>query len=298
MASDPLSSTEKEEPISTQQIHFSIWDTFKHHIPRFLITILVDLILPLVIYFSLQKRIKPVYALLVAGVPPLLMVIIKGILSRTFDALGFLVFIAFLLSSIVAVITHNPIVLLLEKSIITGILSVIFGLTLIPFRCCHCRFQIYPLAYYFYQDLVPTKRTEVGLSDSIFEDEQEIIDDQHENNKISVVELSHKEEVAQVYKWIYTHCESFRISCYLITSIWSVGFLLEFLGRLSLILVRLSVNKIVIYGHVILSSITVLMILLTIICIAKERKQTLKFIEQWKKNHLKAQLQQESLGDI
>jgi hypothetical protein len=290
MASDPDPPPDdiQQDPVSTEQIQFSTWDTFKHHIPRFLITILVDVILPLVIYFGLQKRIKPVYALLVAGTPPLIMVIIKGLLSRTFDALGFLVFIAFLISAIVAVVTHNPIVLVLEKSVITAILSCIFGLTLIPFQCYQYHFPIRPLAYYFYQDLVPTKRNEVGLPDDLFNNENEIIDEQG-NDQLSVIRLSHKEEVAQVYEWIYAHCSSFRSACYMITSIWSIGFLLEFLGRLTLILIRLSLNKILIYGHVILSSITILMILLTIICIAKERKQTLEFIEKWKKDHLNIQ---------
>jgi hypothetical protein len=296
MASDagppPPPSDEKQEPVSTQQVRFSIWDTFKSHIPHFLITILVDLILPLVIYFGLQKRIKPVYALLVAGTPPLIMVIIKGLLSRTFDALGFLVFVAFLISAIVALLTHNPIVLLLEKSIITAILSLIFGLTLIPLQCCQHRFHIRPLAYYFYQDLVPTKRAEVGLTDDIFGNEPELIDE-HRDNEPSVIRLSHKKEVSQVYEWIYAHCSSFRSACYVITTIWSIGFLLEFLGRLTLILVHLSVNKIVIYGHVILSSVTILMIILSIICITKERKQTLQFIEQWKKDHLNIQQQQQ-----
>jgi hypothetical protein len=239
-------------------------------------------------YYSCRcysKRIKPVYALLVAGSPPLIMVIIKGILSRTFDALGFIVFIAFLLSAIVALIIHNPIVLLLEKSIITAILSLIFGLTLIPLQCCQQRFHIRPIAYYFYQDLVPTKRAEVGLPDSIFENEQESTEEQHEG-EIPVIKLSHKKEVAQVYEWIYAHCSSFPSACYMITSIWSIGFLLEFLGRLTLILARLSVNKIVIYGQFILSSVTVICIILTIICITKERKQTLRFIEQWKKDNL------------
>jgi hypothetical protein len=288
----PLPTDEQQTSVSTEQIHFSIWDTFKHHIPRFVITILVDVILPLIIYFSLQRRIKPVYALLVAGTPPLIMVIIKGLLSRTFDALGFLVFIAFLISAIVAVITHNPILLLLEKSVVTGILSIIFGLTLIPLDCYQYPFHIRPLAYYFYQDLVPTKRNEVGLPDDIFRNELESFDGQRDDQP-SVINVSHKEEVAQVYEWIYAHCSSFRTACHMITSIWSIGFLFEFIGRLTLILVHLKVDKIVLYGTVILTIITIIMIILSIICIAKERKETLEFIRQWKNDHVNVQEEQE-----
>ncbi|CAF3000667.1 unnamed protein product [Rotaria sp. Silwood2] len=273
------------------QIKFSIWNTFKHHIPRFIITIIVDVILPLAIYISFQKYMKPVYALLAGSSPPLFMVIFKAIWLRTFDALGFLVFFTFAITAIVAIVSRNPIILLLEKSLLTGILSIIFGITLIPFQCCKhwCRWR--PLAYYFYQDLVPTKRKDIGLPDGIFNDDDEQIDNNYAKLKeeVSIEKLSDKQEVAQVYEWLHLHCSSFRNSCYFITSVWSMGYLLEFLTRVILILARLSINKIVIYGHIILSTITVLMILLTVICITIERKFTLAFIERWRLQTLNIQ---------
>jgi hypothetical protein len=275
-------SLEQEQPSS--DIQFSLWHTFKHHIPRFLLTILLDIILPLIIFLLLQKRIKSVYALLIAGTPPLVMILFKFILSRTFDALGFLVFISFLISAIVALATRNEIILLLEKSLVTGFMSIVFAITLIPFRCSQHRCHWRPLAYYFYQDLVPTKRAEVGLPDSFLDNRQQSTNKQKESNV-------HKEEVAQVYEWIYVHCSSFRKACYIITSIWSIGFLSEFVARLVLILVHLSVNKIVIYGNVILSTIAALCIILTIICIVKERKQTLALIKQCKEKHVNSQQQ-------
>jgi hypothetical protein len=289
---------QKQMPVN---IKFSAWHTFKHHIPRFFITILVDVILPLVLYVFLQKYMKPVYALLAAGSPPLLMVIFKAVWLCTFDALGFLVFFSFVVTALVAVISRNPIILLLEKSLITGVLSIIFGITLIPFQCCKHRCRWRPLAYYFYQDLVPTKRKDIGLPDNVFSNEEEQIDNRytHLNDEVLIEKLSHKQEVAQVYEWLYAHCSSFRFSCQLITSIWSVGYLSEFLVRVSLIVAHLSINKIVIYGHIILTLITVLMILSTIICITIERKYTLAFIEQWRIQHLNLQqCEQRRLSDL
>ena len=197
------------------KITFSVWHTFKHHIPQFLITILVDVILPLLIYIYLQKQIRPVYALLAASSPPLLMVLFKAVWLWTFDALGFLVFFSFVVTAIVAVVSRSPIILLLEKSLITGILSLIFGITLIPFKCCKTRCRWRPLAYYFYQDLVPTKRKDVGLPDDIFDQETEQIGDNYTRLKEETfVEKSMvKQEVAQVYEWLYLHCSSFRQSC-------------------------------------------------------------------------------------
>ncbi|CAF5173329.1 unnamed protein product, partial [Rotaria magnacalcarata] len=186
-----------DQAISIENPRFSIWNTFKHHIPRLVITVLVDLICPLVLYLILQKRIKSVYALAAAGVPPFIMVMIKGIVSRTFDALGFLVFFCFVASAIAAIITRNPVILLLEKSLVTGFVSIVFGITLIPFRCCPHRCRIRPLAYYFYQDLVPTKRKDIGLPDSIFEDEQQeqLLDNQfsemQEETLLPLPALSH-----------------------------------------------------------------------------------------------------------
>ena len=270
----------KQQEINTT-IQFSIWQTLKHHIPRFLATVLVDIIIPLLIYFGLQKQMKPVYALLIAGTPPLFMVIFKAIRSRTFDPLGFLVFMSFIISGIVVIITHNPVVLLLEKSLVTGIVSLIFAFTLIPLycyrQCCHIR----PLAYYFYQDLVPTTRTQIGLPQSLFNNDQQTAQYEQQTESEREYELliprsSDRKEVAQVYEWIYQNCLSFRLSCYIITITWTVGLLSEFLSRLTLILIHLSVNKIVLYGNIILSSITITCILITIFCVTIERKQTIR----------------------
>jgi hypothetical protein len=287
----PSSFEQQETP---KDIQFSLWHTFKPHIPRFLLTIIFDIVLPTIIFLVMPKRVKPVYALLIAGIPPLIMIFLKAIVSRTLDVLGFLVIIGFVISAIVAVATKSAILLLLEKSLITVILSLGFAITLIPFRCCKHRCRWRPFAYYFYRDLVPTKRIQVGLPDSLFDDIQGPNNQQREG-EFSVPRLSNKNEVAQVYEWIYAHCSSFRVSCYLITGIWSMGLLLEFLARLIFILLHLSVKKIFILGNIILSSITVVCIILTIICITNERKLTLASIKQWKEKHLNTEQQQQQL---
>lgn len=271
--SPPLLECE-EVCLPIEEYEFSLWKTFKQHIPRLLLTILIDVILPFLVYLILRKHLKPVHALLSAGIPPFVMVLVKGLISRTFDALGFLVFIAFAASAIAALLTHSAIILLLEKSLVNGITSLVFGVTLIPFSCC----QLRPLAYYFYQDLVPTKRKDIGLPDRIFVDDDDDDDDY-------LLKLSNKQEVAQVYEWLYAHCASFRRTCYLITIIWTIGLLCEFLARLFLILIHLSVDQIFIYGHIILISMTIILILLTIICIVNERKRTVETIRQWKREH-------------
>ena len=280
-----LLDDDDDELESDPPVRFSLWHTFKPHLPRFIITILVDVVLPMLVYLCLQKYIRPVHALLAAGIPPLIMIVVKAVVSRTFDALGFIIFIGFAASAIAAIITHNPKIILLEKSLVTGFISLVFAVTLLPLDCC-CRLR--PLAFYLYQDLVPTNRAQVGLPDCLFDDEPT---NHHGHRRefhmeTSQSNLSRKQEVAQVYEWLYAHCSSFRYSCYSITSIWSLGLLMEFLARFLLIVLRFPVHKVFIYGHIILTSITVLLILLTIYSITRERKQTLLSIEQWKDQHL------------
>jgi hypothetical protein len=237
---------------------------------------------------------KSVYALLVSGVPPFIIVIFRAIKSRTLDLLGFLVVLAFVISAIIAVVTRNSTTLLLEKSLATCTVAVIFAITLIPFRCCKHRCHWRPFAYYFYQDLIPTKRADVGLPDNIFDNKHKQTNEYHEDEVSISKKLSKKEkkkEISLVYDWIYVHCRSFRIACYLITSVWSVGFISEFGARLTLIFLKVSVTKIVIYGNVILSTITAVCIILTVICVIKERKHTLVLIKKWKEEHLNMQQQ-------
>ena len=257
----------------------STWHALKRYIPRLLLTIFVDIVLPLALFFTVQIFIKPVYAIICAGIPPLVMIIFKAIRTRTFDALGFIVLIGFIISAILGIVTQDPILLLLGQALITGIICLIFTVTLIPFYRCHKRCQLRPLAYYLYQDLAPTTRAQLGLPENLFQNKD--YSDQETEPLVS-----DKHEVTKVYQWLYMNCLSFRRSCYVITIIWSVGLVFGFLGQLILILLRLSINIIVIYGHVILTSITVFCIVLCIIQVTKERKQTMIFIEQWKKEHL------------
>lgn len=282
MESDPSTSPllSEQRPRSNPE-PFSIWQLVKKHLPNCLLTIFADIVLPLVIYFGLQKSMKPVYALLLAGSPPLAMVFCKAIFLRTFDALGFLVFIGFIISTIVAITTRNPIFLLLEKSINTVTVSVIFAITLIPYRYCFYRCRLRPLAYYFYQDLVPTTRDQLGLPEDLFSNPAYA----HHEEEVLLRNGSSQNEISKVYHWLYVNCPSFRRWCCIITSIWAFGLLSEFLARLTLILIHLSVTQIVLYGNIILTLITVLCILSTVICVVQERKKTLAFVKQWIENH-------------
>ncbi|CAF0951747.1 unnamed protein product [Didymodactylos carnosus] len=290
------SNSQPSASIPDEEVQYSMWNMFKRHIPRLILTVLVDIVIPLVLYFVLQKYLLSVYALLIAGCPALIMVIVKAVWSRTFDGIGFLVFIGFFISAIVAIITKNARVLVFEKSLITAVMSAIFLVSLIPFhiRCGQrVNLKLRPLVYYFYMDLIPMGKRQAGLSRVIIVDQhdnryrelQEEIDDIQQTTSERLIEPS-KEEVEAVYDWIYHHCSSFRYSCYGLTILWAIGFMVEFGGRLALVFAHLSVNIIVLYANVMLAVVASLCALSSMIIIIIERRQTMNQIKQWQLENL------------
>ena len=246
---------------------------------RFLLTIIIDILIPLGLYFGCQYFLDTVYAMIIAGVPPLVLIIIKFLRFRTFDAFGFIACLTFVISAVIGFTTEDPRTLLLGQALTTAMISCIFGLTLIPFeRYCSCsKYRIRPLVFYSYQDIAPFSREKLGLPESIFQNV--------ENQEI----LSKKQEIAQVYEWLYVNCSPFKRSCLLMTLVWFIGLFLNFLGQLIPILLHLSTDTIVVSGRILMVSITILCVLLTIICAKRGGKQMRAALETWKKEHTNVQ---------
>ncbi|CAO3685462.1 unnamed protein product [Umbelopsis ramanniana] len=106
-------------------------------LPRIATIVIFEVGLPLGLYFGLHQPtgpLSPVWALLVAGCPPLLVVIYNIVVKFKIDGAGLLLVTGFVVAAIVAAVSQNAKVLLLEKSIITGAIGIVFLITLIPFR--------------------------------------------------------------------------------------------------------------------------------------------------------------------
>ena len=277
--SEPL---QQQRRLSSQS-QLNSWDSFKHHIPRLIITAFVDVIAPLLLYFAIENHMKPFYALLIASSPPLFMTVFKAIWVRSFDAIGFLVFFAFMLAAILAYVLHNPKILLFEKSLFTGVGAIIFAITLIPFECS--RFRWRPIVFYFYHDLLPVTRAEFGLPDNLFDSDQ--YTELKDNNQ--GYESPNMKEVTEVYTWLYDHSSSFRATCYFMTGVWAVCFSIECVFRYLLILSQAPINLIFIYGQILFMVIVILCVVLQIASMVIERKHTLAYIEQWKMQHISMQ---------
>ena len=84
--------------------------------------------------------------------------------------------------------------------------------------------------------------------------------------------LPNTKEVAQVYAWIYDHSPSFRIVCYVMTSVWAIAFAIECMTRFTLIWLKFPVSLIYIYGQIIFTVLVVLCAILQIVVYGNRTK--------------------------
>ncbi|KAG2185915.1 hypothetical protein INT43_002353 [Umbelopsis isabellina] len=148
---------QQEDDANPDREHFYAMATRRliwRNIFKVIMMIIMDVALPVLLYFVLKGPLgNPAYALLIGGVPALLMVVFRLIHSRSVDALGILVFLAFLISAVVAFASGDARILTFEKSLVTLILGVGFIITCLPIKSK--KFRLKPFMLLIIKQLVP-----------------------------------------------------------------------------------------------------------------------------------------------
>lgn len=116
---EPRSRNDEAEP---RAVRDPFRDSFRSR-PRinrmvrsFSVMLVIDIGLPLGLYYGLKQVLPVVYALVISGAPPLLYVIYRFIRYRQVHVLGVLIIISFIASAIVSIITGKLLLLLLVWS--------------------------------------------------------------------------------------------------------------------------------------------------------------------------------------
>lgn len=133
-----------------------------------------EIALPLILYYVLKEFIPEIWALIISGVPPFLVVIYGIISKRRVDTLGVIIIISFIVSAILSSLKNDTRIYLLRESAITGTVGLVFLITLIPIKIG--TFKMRPIIYYFAKDMQTggsfghtSKRNNTGSSDDITE---------------------------------------------------------------------------------------------------------------------------------
>jgi hypothetical protein len=189
----------------------------------FCLTMVVDIGLPLGIYYGMKNYTSLIVALVVSSIPPLLLVIAKFIYNRKVDIFGCLFVFGFILSGIFALASGDARLVLLRDSSVTCVVGLCFLLTLIPIKTK--RFNNRPLQFLFYAQIIES------LSPVTWRDEQ--------GNEYTLSRAD----------WLYTYVPYIRTYSISTTVLWGGLLLGEFIIKVILITSSLTTDQVVSFLH-------------------------------------------------
>ncbi|KAI9499157.1 hypothetical protein BDB00DRAFT_795671 [Zychaea mexicana] len=228
-------------------------------IARVLTLIIVDLGLPLALFFILNTYSTPVIALICAGIPPLLRIIYTSIRHKRFDFLNGLVIVAFAVSAIVTAISGDIKVILLRDAVTTTLMAIIFISTLIPLKTRW--FTFYPLIHL--------------IGREVFEafPEQKWTDENGVEHEMMYAE------------WMWQEMRLYRTCCRSLTIAWGVTFLGDASSRVAMVFTGVPPEQIIVIGLIISAATLGVLSIANVIVFVYLRKRCIPFSERWMKTH-------------
>ncbi|ORX59578.1 hypothetical protein DM01DRAFT_1333043 [Hesseltinella vesiculosa] len=223
---------------------------------HFLATMIVDVGLPLMLYYVLKDHTSQLVALIVSGVPPLVWVIFKFIWYRKVDALGCLFVVCYALSAVLSVISGDARLALLRDSSVTCVVSVMFLFSLLPIRTRWFRLQ--PLTYLFGNQMVGGALPDVRWTDQT--------GNAHEQ---------------PMFEFFWDHVQIFRRYNYTLTLLWGIILMAEFVAKIIMIESSLTIDQIVLIGNIIIAVVMTVMTIGTTVASISIRKRTRLVMIDW-----------------
>ncbi|KAF9349303.1 hypothetical protein BGX26_012376 [Mortierella sp. AD094] len=226
------------------------------------LSMFVDIVLPIILYYTLKSHISTLAALLISSAPPAIMVVVKYFIYRRVDPLGLLIIFGFMLSAIVSVVDGDPRLLLLRDSFVTAATGLLFLGSLIPIKTK--KFELKPVTYgVSAQMMAAAPKVRYFVNGKMIEQER------------------------SEFCWQWSH--NYRSGMRLTTGLWGGALLVEFAIKLVMYFSSLSVDQMVLYGNVVLGVTLGTAALLTTISSSIIRKRTMKEVQS-----VKAQLEREN----
>ncbi|CAG8784902.1 3146_t:CDS:1 [Cetraspora pellucida] len=235
-AVEPTVPSTTSEPLETSTLKTNSTQKNKRNMLLFfLLMIFVDIGLPILLYYILSKYIPVIWALVISGIPPIVSVILNFIIRKQVNAIGILSIVGFIAGTILSVLQDDPKLYLLRESFITGAVSLVFIVSLIPIKIGS--FQMRPLLYYNSKNL--------GLAD--------------------LKGLTEDEPIPERFERYWRSYALFRRVFIVMTAVWGFGLLLEVPARILIIYNTKTVDEAVYIGNIVIYSWISCLILFNII---------------------------------
>ncbi|CEP18367.1 hypothetical protein [Parasitella parasitica] len=246
--------TEKFKPTLKEKLQ--IFLTYAR--PMF-IMLFFDVGLPLAVYYILKIWLSILIALILSGIPPLLRVFYVFWRKRNIDVLGCIFVFSFILSAVLSIISGDVRLTLLRDSTVTAVISLMFFVTLLPIKTKWL--TVRPLIFLFTQQMMS------------------------EQPPVEWVDKQGNYHSTEKIEWLWQHVSVYRKYCYTLNAIWAIVLLGEFLSKVIMIKSSLDIDRIILYGNIILVSIMVSMTSGTLIASHFVRKRCAMFSEAWHKEN-------------
>ncbi|ORX59579.1 hypothetical protein DM01DRAFT_253702 [Hesseltinella vesiculosa] len=220
----------------------------------------MDVGLPLALYYILKNYTSQLVALIVSGLPPLIWVIFKFIWHKKVDALGCLFVFCYILSGILSIISGNARLAMLRDSTVTCVIASAFLLSMIPVRTRW--FELRPLTYMFGLQMVGGIFPPVKWTDQNGEKHEMVM-----------------------FEFLWLHCKAFRLHNYVMTGLWGICLMGEFVSKLIMIESTLDIDTIVWISNVIVIVVVVVLSVLSAVGSSLIRKISRRQVMEFYKHN-------------
>ncbi|KAI9318422.1 hypothetical protein BX666DRAFT_1927696 [Dichotomocladium elegans] len=200
---------------------------------NFFLAILWCIGLPILLYHILRPYLGQVIAMVVASAPPLLIVILRMVRERTFDMLGVVAGVSFLISGIISISEPDDKVASICESLVPLLVGILCVVSVIPIRIG--RWKMRPLIYELANQIMPRTDSDEALAAN---------DDMH---------LAQKRPASKRQKldWAYRNLARFRRDMRVMTFSWGVMLIAGFIIKLIIVLTEYDTAKAELAGFLI-----------------------------------------------
>ncbi|KAI9278757.1 hypothetical protein BDA99DRAFT_493075 [Phascolomyces articulosus] len=225
-----------------------------NHLLSVVFMLLIQIGIPLSLYYGLRNRIGVVYALVISGLPSFLHVIYGFIRKGQIEILGCIITVSFVLSAIVSIVSGDERAALIRDSSVGAIVGCMFMVTLIPIRNRYV--ELRPLTFIMAEQM-------------------------YANVKYQWTDSEGNLQEQNITRWQWDHVRYFRINMYTQSACWGILLILQLVICALMVWNGVSTDEVVLYNNIISLTVTCSMITASIIAGIYGIKQEKKVGKKW-----------------
>ncbi|EPB87727.1 hypothetical protein HMPREF1544_05508 [Mucor circinelloides 1006PhL] len=231
---------------------------------NFFLAILWSVGLPILIYNILKPHIGQVLAMIVASAPPLAIVVIRMLKDRTFDPLGCVAGVSFLISGILSIAEPDEKTGAICEGIVPLLVGICCVISVIPIKIGS--FELKPLVFQMANQVMPRPEDE----------------DLQKNDDQRLTSSTRHASGRKRLDYLYTNMAKFRHDMRFMTVTWGLLLITAFVVKLIVVLTSTDIGHAQMVGYILFGLATFFMMIFTWIYTKIVKGHVLSQIAFWK----------------